>query len=41
MGNYHNGFFIEEARALGFTLDDFLAWKQAVVAAKGGRKKKE
>jgi hypothetical protein len=39
MGTYYKGFVTEEARALGFTLDDLRAWKPAVVAAKRGRKK--
>ena len=41
MGHYYKGFVTEEARALGFTLDDLRAWKPAPVAAKRGRKKKE
>jgi hypothetical protein len=39
MGTYYKGFVTEEARALGFTLDDLRAWKPVVVAAKRGRKK--
>ena len=39
MGSYYKGFVSEEARALGFTLDDLRAWKPAVTAAKRGRKK--
>jgi hypothetical protein len=39
MGTYYRGFVTEEARALGFTLDDLRTWKPAVVAAKRGRKK--
>ena len=39
MGTYYKGFVTEEARAMGFTLDDLRAWKPAVVAAKRGRKK--
>jgi hypothetical protein len=39
MGNYYRGFVSEEARALGFTLDDLRAWMPAVVAAKRGRRK--
>jgi hypothetical protein len=39
MGTYYKGFVAEEARTLGFTLDDLRAWKPAVVAAKRGRKK--
>ena len=39
MGTYHRGFVNEEARALGFTLDDLRAWKPAVTGAKRGRKK--
>jgi len=41
MGHYYRGFVTEEARALGFTLDDLLAWKPAATTAKRGRKKKE
>lgn len=41
MGHYYKGFVTEEARALGFTLDDLRAWKPAPVAAKRGRKKKD
>lgn len=40
MGSYYRSFVTEEARALGFTLDDLRAWKPAPVAAKRGRKKK-
>jgi hypothetical protein len=39
MGTYYRGFVTEDARALGFTLDDLRTWKPAVVAAKRGRKK--
>lgn len=39
MGVYYRGFVNEEARALGFTLDDLRAWKPAATAAKRGRKK--
>ena len=39
MGTYYRGFVSEEARALGFTLDDLRAWKPVVTAAKRGRKK--
>ena len=39
MGDYYRGFVTEEARGLGFTLDDLRAWKPAVTAAKRGRKK--
>lgn len=39
MGTYYRGFVTEDARALGFTLDDLRAWKPAVVAAKRGRKR--
>lgn len=41
MGDYYRGFVTEEARALGFTLDDLRAWKPVATAAKRGRKKKE
>ena len=40
MGDYYRGFVTEEARGLGFTLDDLRAWKPVAVAAKRGRKKK-
>jgi hypothetical protein len=39
MGDYYRDFVSDEARALGFTLDDLRAWKPAVVAAKRGRRK--
>ncbi len=39
MGTYYRGFVNEEARALGFTLDDLRSWKPVVTAAKRGRKK--
>ena len=39
MGDYYRAFVSDEARALGFTLDDLRAWKPAVVAAKRGRRK--
>jgi len=39
MGTYYRGFVTEDARALGFTLDDLRAWKPAVVATKRGRKR--
>jgi hypothetical protein len=39
MGSYYKGFVAEEARSLGFTLDDLRAWKPAAVAAKRGRKR--
>jgi hypothetical protein len=39
MGAYYRGFVNEEARALGFTLDDLRGWKPVVTAAKRGRKK--
>ena len=41
MGSYYRSFVTEEARALGFTLDDLREWKPAAAAAKRGRKKKE
>ena len=40
MGTYYRGFVNEEARALGFTLDDLRAWTPAAGAAKRGRKPK-
>jgi hypothetical protein len=39
MGAYYRGFVNEEARALGFTVDDLRAWKPAVTAVKRGRRK--
>jgi len=39
MGDYYRGFVSDEARTLGFTLDDLRAWKPAVVTAKRGRRK--
>jgi hypothetical protein len=39
MGHYYKGFVAEEARALGFTLDDLRAWKPAATAAKRGKRK--
>jgi hypothetical protein len=39
MGTYYRGFVNEEARALGFTLDDLRGWKPVVTAVKRGRKK--
>jgi hypothetical protein len=39
MGTYYRGFVNEEARGLGFTLDDLRAWKPAVAGAKRSRKK--
>ena len=39
MGTYYRGFVTDEARALGFTLEDLRAWKPVVTAAKRGRKK--
>lgn len=39
MGDYYRGFVTQEARDLGFTLDDLRAWKPAVVAARRGRRK--
>jgi hypothetical protein len=39
MGTYYRGFVNEEARALGFTLDDLRAWKPAVTTARRGRRR--
>ncbi|KAF0162604.1 MAG: hypothetical protein FD157_3835 [Rhodocyclaceae bacterium] len=39
MGDYYKGFAAEEARTLGFTLDDLRAWRPAATVAKRGRKK--
>lgn len=38
MGTYYRGFVNEEARALGFTLDDLRGWRPPAVAVKRGRK---
>lgn len=40
MGNYYRGFVTEEARTLGFTLDDLRNWVPAKVIAKRGRNAK-
>jgi hypothetical protein len=39
MGTYYQGFVSEEARELGFTLDDMRAWKPVVTTASRGRRK--
>lgn len=39
MGTYYRGFVNEEARALGFTLDDLRAWRPAAVPARRGRRR--
>ena len=39
MGDYYAAFVRDEARALGFTLEDLRGWRPAVVAAKRGRRK--
>lgn len=39
MGDYYRSFVTEEARALGFTLDDLRAWRPVVAAAKRGRRR--
>jgi hypothetical protein len=39
MGTYYRGFVSEEARALGFTLDDLRAWTPVAAVSKRGRKK--
>jgi len=39
MGDYYEAFVIDEARALGFTLDDLRGWKPAPTATKRARKK--
>jgi hypothetical protein len=39
MGTYYRGFVNEEARGLGFTLDDLRAWKPALAGAKRSRRK--
>ena len=40
MGTYYGGFVNEEARALGFTLDDLRAWKPAAAPSARGRRRK-
>jgi hypothetical protein len=37
MGMYYRGFVNEEARALGFTLDDLRAWRPPVTRPRRGR----
>jgi len=39
MGTYYRGFVNEEARALGFTLDDLRGWKPVVTTARRGRRR--
>lgn len=39
MGTYYRGFLNEEARGLGFTLDDLRTWKPSVTGTKRSRKK--
>ncbi len=39
MGTYYRCFVAEEARALGFTLDDLRAWKPATTTARRGRRR--
>jgi hypothetical protein len=39
MGDYYRDFVSDEARSLGFTLDDLRAWKPVLVSAKRGRRK--
>ncbi len=39
MGTYYRGFVNEEARALGFTLDDLRAWKPPAAAKQRGRRR--
>jgi len=39
MGTYYKGFVNEEARALGFTLDDLRTWKPAAAATRFGRRR--
>ncbi|OEZ83350.1 modification methylase PaeR7I [Janthinobacterium sp. HH104] len=41
MGDYYRGFVVEEAHALGFTLDDLRALKPIATTTKRGRRKKE
>lgn len=39
MGSYYRSFVIDEARALGFTLEDLYAWRPAVAVSRRGRRK--
>jgi hypothetical protein len=39
MGDYYKGFVAEEARTLGFTLDDLRGWRPVVTMAKRGKRK--
>jgi hypothetical protein len=39
MGDYYRGFVTQEARELGFTLDDLLTWKPLVAAVTRSRRK--
>lgn len=39
MGSYYRSFVTEEARALGFTLEDLQGWKPAAVPARRGRRR--
>ena len=39
MGDYYANFVTQEARELGFTLDDLRNWQPAPAAARRGRKK--
>lgn len=41
MGDYYRSFVNEEARSLGFTLDDLRAWKPAAVATRRGRPRRQ
>ncbi len=41
MGTYYRGFVNEEARALGFTLDDLRAWKPMTAPARRGRPRRQ
>jgi len=39
MGDYYRGFVTEEARGLGFTLDDLRAWRPAAAPVRRGRRR--
>lgn len=41
MGDYYEGFLNDQARELGFTLDDLRGWKPAPQAARRGRPRKQ
>jgi hypothetical protein len=38
MGSYYRGFVTEEARTMGFTVEELKGWQPAAAAVKRGRK---